>query len=180
MNNHLRLAIQYLQRGGVVAHACKGVWGIACDPWNEFAVDRVLSIKKRPKKHGLIVIAHDSNCFSFELSRLTDAESARIADSWPGHVTWLLPSTRFPEWITGLHSTVAARVPDHLQARQLCEGFGGPLVSTSANVSNEPAAKTAEQVASTIGHLVDMIIPGATNGASSASKIFTVDGDAIR
>lgn len=180
MNYHVRLAIQYLRRGGVVAHACEGVWGLACDPWNEFAVDRVLRIKQRSKTRGLIVIAHDLNCFSFELASLTDTERARISESWPGHVTWIIPSTRFPQWITGAHSTVAARVPDHLQARQLCEEFGGPLVSTSANVSNEPPAKTAKQVESTIGHLVDMIVPGETNGVLTASKIFTVDGDTIR
>ena len=173
-------AIHCLRRGGVVAHACEGVWGLACDPWNELVVERVLSIKQRSVDQGLILIAHEHSYFSSELSKLSESQRSRITASWPGHITWLLPTMRFPTWITGVHETVAVRVPDHEQARLLCEGFGGALVSTSANVANEPAATTEDEVKNCIGNLVDLILPGSTSGATSASKIFTIDGESVR
>lgn len=62
-----------------------------------------------------------------------------VLQSWPGPVTRIVPAAReVPRWITGRHRSIAIRVSDHYQVTALCELFGGPLLSTSANLHGRP------------------------------------------
>jgi len=54
---HLDIAARTLRAGGIVAHACEGVWGLACDPFDPDVVARLAHIKQRSLDKGLIVIA---------------------------------------------------------------------------------------------------------------------------
>ena len=170
-------AVKLLQRGGVVAHATEGVWGLACDPWNETAVNRILTIKKRSIDLGFIVIGTDSAAFQNELDVLAPETRRKVLASWPGHVTWILPSNRFPVWVTGKHSSVAARVPDHEQARAVAKLVGKPIISTSANVSGADPALTMEEVCQEFGDLVDFVLPGEIGSAVGPSRIFNAVTD---
>lgn len=171
MDDALHEAAQVLCRGGVVAHACEGVWGLACDPFDEAAVGRVLDIKGRAAAKGLIVVAGCADAFAAELGALDDAIAERIRDSWPGAVTWVVASERFPDWITGGRGTVAVRVPDHAQSRALSLAFGAPIVSTSANRSGAPPCLTAENVREVLGDEIDYLLPGAIGDRSGPSRI---------
>lgn len=171
MDDALHEAQQVLCRGGVVAHACEGVWGLACDPLDAAAVGRVLDIKGRAAAKGLIVIAACADAFAAELGVLDDATVARIRASWPGPVTWVVPCERFPDWITGGRGTVAVRVPDHAQSRSLAGAFGGPIVSTSANRSGAPPCLTAEDVRETLGDEIDYLLPGVVGDRIGPSTI---------
>ena len=174
-------AVDVLHSGGVVAHATEGVWGLACDPFDGAAVDRVLEIKGRDADKGLIVAAGRSEAFATELEKLGDDLTARIRASWPGAVTWVVPNRRFPQWITGGRDTVAIRVPGHEQARALADGFGGAIVSTSANRSGVEPARTAAAVADALGEAVDFILPGQTGSSGGPSRIVdAVSGRTLR
>lgn len=177
----LRAATRVLRRGGVVAHASEGVWGLACDPFNGAAVDRVLAIKDRDAGKGLIVIADDAGQFGPELAALDAATVERIRRSWPGAVTWVVTTRRFPNWITGGRGTVAVRVPGHAQARALAALFGGPLVSTSANRSGVPPATSAAGVTAELGAEIDYLLPGQIGPREGPSRIFdAASGQALR
>ena len=169
--DHLRRAVDVLRGGGVVAHATEGVWGLACDPFNAAAVERVLRIKGRDADKGLIVAAGRPAAFAAELEMLDDEVAARIRASWPGAVTWVVPNRRFPQWVTGGRDTAAIRVPGHAQARALSVAFGGAIVSTSANRSGVEPARTAEAVADALGEAVDFILPGETGSSVGPSRI---------
>ncbi len=169
--DHLRRAVDVLRSSGVVAHATEGVWGLACDPFDGAAVDRVLDIKGRDADKGLIVAAGRPAAFAMELAALDDETAARIRASWPGAVTWIVPNRRFPAWITGGRDTAAIRVPGHAQARALADAFGGAIVSTSANRSGVEPARTAEAVADALGHAVDFILPGEIGSGMGPSRI---------
>ena len=164
-------AVAVLRAGGVVAHASEGVWGLACDPFDRAAVERVLDIKGRAAAKGLIVVAGDSGSFAAELDTLDAPLATRIRASWPGAVTWLVANQRFPPWITGGRDTVAIRVPGHAQARALAAAFGGPLVSTSANRAGAAPADTAAEVQRTLGLEIDFLLPGETGGRKGPSRI---------
>lgn len=157
--------------GGVVAHACEGVWGLACDPMNAAAVRRVLQLKRRPVSKGLIVIGAAAGDFAPELEPLGAEAAARIRASWPGAVTWLVGNVRFPSWIVGEFPTVAVRVPDHAQAREFAAACGHPLVSTSANRAADPPARSAEEVRRIFGDEIDGLLPGAVGDRSAPSTI---------
>ena len=177
----LRQAAHVLRRGGVVAHASEGVWGLACDPFNGDAVGKVLAIKGRAAEKGLIVIADDAARLEPELAGLDDAVADRIRDSWPGAVTWVVANQRFPDWITGGRGTVAVRVPGHAQARALAALFGAPIVSTSANRSGAPPATCQTGVAAELGAEIDYLLPGQVGAQRGPSRIFdAASGLALR
>jgi L-threonylcarbamoyladenylate synthase len=154
---------------------------LACDPFDSVAVARLLSLKGRPVKKGLIVIGSDPIVFADELALLNDVDEARVLRTWPGPNTWLVPNVRFPPWITGGRATIAVRVPGHSQSRRLCARFGGPLVSTSANPAGCPAARNELTVRRYFGDALDYVLHGQTAGESAPSRIRdAVTGDRFR
>ena len=177
----LARAVQIILDGGVICHACEGVWGFSCDPFNQSAVCRILDIKKRSSNKGLIVIGHNPLAFGIELKQLNADQAGRIVATWPGHVTWVVPNVRFPKWITGPFSTVAIRVPGHQQARQLAAEFGNPLVSTSANAAGDPSLTNEGQVQTKFGKIVDFVLPGEVGlDVGSSSIRDALSGDVLR
>lgn len=169
-----------LRSGGVIAHATEGVWGLACDPHNDEAIERILSIKGRESAKGLLLIAGTTADFDAALQELVPKVRAQVMASWPGHVTWLLPGDAYSQCIKGQHSTVACRVPDHAQAREIAAAFGGPIVSTSLNRAGESPVQDYEQARAQFLELVDMVVPGQTAGYAGASAILDVNGSVIR
>jgi L-threonylcarbamoyladenylate synthase len=139
-----------------------------------------LQVKKRPVHKGLIVIGACVEVFLPELAQLNSVERAAVRASWPGAVTWLLPSERFAYWVTGGRDRVAVRVPGHRQARALSRIFGGPLVSTSANLSGRPAARSSLMARRGIRLGVDYFLPGEVVANSGPSEIRTVSGQRLR
>ena len=160
-----------LRAGGVVAHATEGVWGLACLPDCAAAVGRILELKGRDPEKGLIVIGDDDDRFEEELAALGEGLREEVRRSWPGPVTWILPNRHFPRWVTGDHDTVAARVPGHAQSRRLCAAVGGPLISTSANLSRRAPARSAMAVRRLFGSGIDYLLPGRTCGRIVPSTI---------
>ncbi len=176
----LRLAAAVLAEGGVVLHATEAVWGLACDPHNASAVARLLQIKRRAVGKGLLLIGGDSRDFAPEMAMLSPAQQEQLLTSWPGGNSWLLPNRQFPAWVSGDHSTVGVRVPGHAQARALCVEFGGPLVSSSANLSGRPAPRHRWHALRDMGQLVDHVLPGEVSGAAAPSQIRQLDGQRLR
>lgn len=178
---HLAVAASVLRGGGVVAHATEAVWGLACDPFDAAAVARVLDLKRRSVGKGLIVIGASADVFDAELAAVDEMTASRVSRSWPGPETWLLPNRTYPRWITGGRGDVAIRVPGHALSRQLCACFGGALVSTSANRSNQMPARSELTVRRYFGNGVDYVLPGRVGGAASPSRIRkALSGERIR
>ena len=173
-------AARCLHLGGVVAHATEGVWGLACDPFNARAVGKLLRLKSRDPAKGLIVIAGEASKFAEELDVLDAGARDAILASWPGPVSWVVPSARFAAWITGDHASVAIRVPGHDQARALCRAFGGPLVSTSANPHGRASTADVLKVRKWFGGRLDYLVPGKTGDRVRASEIRTLAGKILR
>ncbi len=162
-------AAAHMHAGGVVAYPTEAVFGLGCDPSNEQAVQRILSLKQRPASMGLILIA--SSLCQFD-GFIAPVDTAAAEATWPGPVTWLFPrGPRTPDWIAGEHATVAIRVTAHPVARQLADAFGGPLVSTSANPHSAPPAQAAGTVEDYFGHYIEGTVAGALGARESVSEI---------
>lgn len=128
-----------LRSGGVIAYPTEAVWGLGCDPDNDEAVAHLLRLKQRDPAKGLILVAGSIAQFAPWLEGLPLELHAPLAASWPGPNTWLVPDNgRTHALVRGAHDSVALRVSDHPGVIELCEAFGGPIVSTSANRAGEP------------------------------------------
>ncbi len=156
-----QLACQHLRQGSVIAYPTEAVWGLGCDPYNEAAVAKILSIKNRPAHKGLILIGGDIEQFTALLNTLSVDQRNTLEASWPGHITWLVPDPEqlIPSWIKGSHQSVAIRVSAHPIVARLCAAFDGPIVSTSANEAGEEEIRSRlileEKFAGSIDHIVD-------------------------
>lgn len=168
----LRLAARLLRGGGIVAYPTEGVYGLGCDPLNPLAVQRVLQLKGRSARKGLILIAADYAQVRPFLRPPGKQLSRRLRDDWPGPVTWVLPAAAaVPGWLTGGRDTLAVRVTSHLLAAALCRAFGRALVSTSANRSGGRPARSALDVRRLFGDAVDLILHGALGGLRGPTPI---------
>ncbi|MEQ7870408.1 Sua5/YciO/YrdC/YwlC family protein [Chromohalobacter salexigens] len=164
-------AVAALRRGALLAYPTEAVWGLGCDPDDDAALARLIALKQRDPAKGLILIAGDMDQLEPWLAGLDAPQRARLAESWPGPNTWLVPDNgRARPLLRGEHTSLAVRVSDHPLVRQLCAAFGGPLVSSSANRAGEPPAMSAADVRTAFGEAVTLL-DGALGGYARPSTI---------
>lgn len=171
----LRLAARWLRRGGIVAYPTEAVFGLGCDPRNNTALQRLLTLKRRPWRKGLILIgARPAHLHPFLLP-LDGERAARAQAHWPGPTTWVWP---VQPWVSpllrGEHATLAVRVPGHPLARALCDAFGGAIVSTSANRAGQPPARSALEVRRKLGPKAVFILSGSVDRKARPSRILDI------
>lgn len=172
MTEDMRRALAALRSGGVVAYPTEAVWGLGCDPFNEDAVKRIFALKHRPTGQGVLLIGASVEQVMPFIGPCPDAAIERAKATWPGPCTWVFPrSAQVPGWISGQHQGIALRVSGHPVAHDLCEGFGAALVSTSANVHGQPAARSKVELQTQFGDNVDAIVDGELGGLEQATPI---------
>ena len=158
----LRVASAALRAGGVIAYPTEAVWGLGCDPRNERAVDKLLTLKRRDWRKGLILVAADFAQLEPFVQLPSRTAQKRAFNTWPGPATWIFPaSDHTPMWISGERDSVAIRVSAHPVVQALCLAYGGPIVSTSANRSGHEAIRSASGVRLAFRRSIDALVPGA-------------------
>ena len=168
----LAAACRVLRAGGVIAYPTEAVWGLGCEPFDEQAVRRLLAIKQRDWRKGLIVIAADVAQLRPYIGNVSEAQLQCARDTWPGPNTWIVPAApSVPEWVRGTHDSIALRVTAHPVAAALCRAWGGALISTSANIAARAPARTRVQIAARLGGMLDGIVPGPLGDQKNPTSI---------
>jgi|AntDeeMinimDraft_5_1070356.scaffolds.fasta_scaffold04759_3 L-threonylcarbamoyladenylate synthase len=175
-NIALENAVHALRDGQVIACPTEAVWGLSCDPHNAAALTRLVRMKAREPAKGVIVVAASIAQLEPWLKGLPYALYAPLLASWPGPVTWLVPDNGTAHvLVRGDHACVALRVTDHPGMQALCQAFGGPLVSTSANRAGEPPAMSATEARAIFGAEsggeLGAIVAGELGGRTRPSQI---------
>jgi L-threonylcarbamoyladenylate synthase len=168
---HINHAITVVRGGGVLAYPTEAVYGLGCAPYRLQAIKRILRLKHRKLGKGLILVGFHINQFQHmvDLGRLDN--KAEILASWPGPVTWILPTKPgVPAWLTGENRGLAVRISAHPVIRTLSEK-AGVLVSTSANPAGYKPAKDSTQVRHYFGNTIDFILPGTAGANRQPSAI---------
>lgn len=179
-NFRITLCAHALADGGVLACPTESVWGLSCDPFCLDAVQRILLLKQRPPEKGLILVAADESQLEFLLHDLPSPLRRKLSVSWPGSNTWLVPHhDRVPSLVHGRFGSVAVRVTGHPLMRRLCQVYGGPVVSTSANPAGATPAKTRFAVRRYFGDSLDGWLPGRVSGVVRPSTIRDVFSDEV-
>ena len=158
MDREIALAIEVLRKGGIILYPTDTVWGIGCDATNEEAVAKIYALKRSEDKHAMLVLCRDADMvvryvnrapgIAFEVMELSDKPLTAILPGAVGVAPNLIPETK----------TLGVRVPQHDFCQALLRKFGKPIVSTSANISGEPAAKRLKDVAEEIIKGVDYVV----------------------
>lgn len=165
---------EFLKQGKVIAYPTEAVFGFGCCPHNEKALEYLLKIKQRSPKKGLIVIASEVHQLLplLDLSVISSQRWKEILKVWPGAYTFVFPaSDKVHSLVRGEHASVAVRVTAHPIASQLCETFGGAIVSTSANEASLPPFKNAHEIYHHFGEKIAGIVCGEVGNALSVTPI---------
>lgn len=172
MSAAIESAVAVLQKGGIIAYPTEAVFGLGCDPDNEVILKRLLRLKLRPVDKGLIIVAASFDQLLPYIRPLTDKQKHKLDSTWPGSVTWLLPvSDSVSGLLCGKHKTIAARVTAHPIASTLCQRYGKPIVSTSANLSGQAPARSAKEVKMQFKDQIDFIVDGEVDLEANPSEI---------
>ena len=172
--NNFDKALNALQAGEVIAYPTEGVFGVGCDPDNNLAIEKLLEIKQRPKEKGLILIAASYNQLLpyIDETKLTSEQLDTVKRTWPGPVTWIMPSSdKVSDFVSGQFDSIAVRVTDHPLVQKMCNAFGKPLTSTSANLTGEPPCVTTEEVYLQLGDKLVAVLEGQIGGREKPTEI---------
>lgn len=176
------LAVKTLHDGGVIAYPTEAVYGLGCDPFNASAVTKILQLKERPLKKGFILVASHWEQLEPLVNPIEPRTLFRVLETWPGSATWLFPAkSDVPKWIRGDTENIAVRVSAHPTVKALCDSFGGPIISTSANRKGQPPARDYRTTKIIFGDDVDFILPGKVSGEKNPTEIRSaITGEIIR
>ncbi|MBT5031323.1 MAG: tRNA threonylcarbamoyladenosine biosynthesis protein RimN [Proteobacteria bacterium] len=164
--------VRAMHSGGIIAYPAESCFGLGCDPSNSFAIRRLLRLKNRKREKGLILIASNIKQLEHWVNLRASPNYAEIIASWPGPHTWILPgSVSLNRWLVGMHCGLAVRVTAHPVAAKLCELFGGPIVSSSANIHGRPALQTAQQVQKCYGSRLQGLVHDRIGNTGFPSEI---------
>lgn len=166
--------ITSLQNGEVIAYPTEAVYGLGCNPDNQQAVEKILAIKNRPVSKGLILIADNYQQLKpyIDEDKLNFDQLKKAQSYWPGPYTLVMPALpSTPKWLTGDFDSIAVRVSAHPVVQKLCQAFNKPLVSTSANLSGQPAISDLTLLKQQLGDKIAHIVPGSPNPNLQPSTI---------
>lgn len=167
----LELAAQVLRSGGIVALPTETVYGLAVLP-QKSPLERLLRVKQRASDKGIQLLV-DSIEQVTDLATLSDAAEQLARGLWPGGLTLILERRQdvdLPLLLGGGRPTLGLRLPDHPVPRGLARLLG-PLAASSANVSGQPDATTAELVEQSLGASIDLILDGGPVGGGIPSTV---------
>ena len=174
-------AAHVMRQGGVVAHPTEAVWGLACDPFSETAVDYLLSLKGRALEKGLILVSSDPSHFSELLAPLSSELRERFLQQQARPTTWIVPdvNNQVPGWLKGRHSGVAVRVSRHPVIQEISHRFGGAIVSTSANPAGKAPAMSVRGIRHYFKAKLDYVVSGFLGAALRPSQIIDLESGRI-
>jgi L-threonylcarbamoyladenylate synthase len=154
-------AVEHLRAGRIVAIPTDTVYGIAADLALPDAIERLFAAKRRPPEKAVAVLLADA-AQAWTLGVPSAAATLLAEHFWPGGLTLVLPvrpNAWLPTVLAAGTPTIGVRVPDHPAPRALA-GLLGPLPTTSANLSGQPDARDAAEVAAALGEAVALVIDG--------------------
>lgn len=164
--------VKLLRDGEVVAFPTDTVYGVGAHGLNERAIEKLFEAKNRPRERAipfLLASVKDLSQVAREIPRDVKALAERF---WPGALTLVvLAHKRVPRILIAHGESVAVRVPNHDITRAIIQKLGAPLAATSANISSQPDASTADQVAAYLNERIPLILDGGPTPGNVPSTV---------
>ena len=173
-------AVNALARGGLVVLPTDTVYGVGADAFTPAAVQALLDAKGRGRQMPPPVLMPDVRTLDGLARDVPEAARALAEAFWPGALTIIVHAQPSLAWDLGeTHGTVALRVPDHPLALALLRRTG-PLAVSSANLTGQPSAVTAQEAAEQLGESVPVFLDGGPTPGPVPSTIVDATGDRLR
>jgi len=154
----LQQALETLKKGGLILYPTDTVWGIGCDAQNEDAIRRIFRLKQREDSKSMLCLldapgklqgyVEEVPEMAWDLIELTTKPLTII---YPGAKNVAAP-------LIAEDGSLGIRITGEKFTQALCNGLHGPLVSTSANISGQPAARNYSEISEEILKGVDYVV----------------------
>lgn len=172
LEHSITKAVQIIKAGGVVAFPTETYYGLAVDPDNETALRKLYRLKQRLSGKPLLVLIENSTDIYSVARDVPDLFKPLMDKYWPGPLTLVFSAKKsLSPILTGNSDTVGVRVSSHPIAGALVRATGKPVTATSANLSGQSPARSAEDVYNIFGDSVDFILDGGEAGGGLCSTI---------
>ena len=173
----LLAAAEAILRGGVIAFPTDTVYGLGCSLFDVSAVEMVARIKRRDPSLAVISLIPEARQVEGLASEITPVAKRLMERYWPGRLSLIFRAAPIvPARVRGAGGTIALRVPADRLCMRLLNLIGGPMVSSSANLSGQPPAETAEDVVRVFGNQLDLVIDGGPRRGNVPSTLVDVSG----
>jgi L-threonylcarbamoyladenylate synthase len=177
----LEEAVDAIESGGVVALPTETFYGLACDAFNVEALQRINRMKGKPVDSPNLLLISDPAQVESVADSVPDRFHELAELFWPGPLTLVVSAAeRVPVEVTGGGGKVAVRVPGLALPRRIAHALGRPITGPSANLHEQPACRSALEVAETFGEALEMILDGGSTAAGKPSTILDLTGPVPR
>lgn len=166
------------EEGKVVALKTDTVYGLVCNAFDKKATDKIYSIKNREKRKPLSIFIKNID----EVEKYIDGENLtpyvrRIMERyWPGALTIIFKKKdhTFDNITAGVNS-IGIRIPNDNDLINILNSVNFPLAQTSCNISGEAEYRSADEIKSKLGDLIDLIVDGGELKSNTPSTILSVE-----
>jgi L-threonylcarbamoyladenylate synthase len=166
----LTTALEILRSGGLVAFPTDTVYGLGALVSVPRSIEKLYEVKGRDAAKAIPILIGDPSELQQVAAEVSPTVRRLAARFWPGPLTLVVPRSRdLPEILSPL-PTVGVRMPDHPAALAVMR-HTGPLAVTSANLSGQPSASTAQEVISQLDGLIPLILDGGQTPGGVASTV---------
>ena len=157
----IKQAVETMRKGGVILYPTDTVWGIGCDATNAEAVKRVYEIKQREDSKALICLVDSDARMQRYFRNVPDVawqlvDGLKDSDAKPTTLV-LDGAVNLAENLIAEDGSVGMRITNAPFSKELCYRFQKAIVSTSANISGEPAAQNYCDIDPRIIEAVDYV-----------------------
>jgi tRNA threonylcarbamoyl adenosine modification protein (Sua5/YciO/YrdC/YwlC family) len=156
----IRRVVEALARGAVISYPTDTIYGIGCDIFSKSGIERIYQLKDRSRKKPLSFVCSDLKDIS-RYAQVSDNSYRLMRKYLPGPYTFILEATKeVPRIMMSKRRTVGIRVPDNPICLALVRELMHPIITTSANVSEQDPLCDPKEIDAQFGKVLDLVIDG--------------------
>lgn len=176
MKNEIKKAVEILKNGGIILYPTDTIWGIGCDATNAAAVEKIYKLKQRSDSKTMLVLVDNADRISRYVKQIPNIASDLIELSTTPLTIIYPQAVNLAPNLIAADQTIGIRVVNHEFCKQLIFALNRPIVSTSANISDEKSPKKFNDISEEIRNNVDFVVnsifeKNATNKPSAIIKL---------
>ena len=177
----IKEAVKKILEGEIIFIPTDTVYGIAANPYNDKAIKKIFSIKKKSLNNSLVLL-----CSNYKMAKKY-AVFNKIADNlkknfWPGPLTLILKKKSnlkiSKKWVSK-NNSIGLRIPDHSIPKKIINKCNFPIFCTSANISGKKSCRNVNDIVKNFKNKKITIINGGKTKFGIDSTIIDVTKDKI-
>jgi L-threonylcarbamoyladenylate synthase len=179
-DNYSSRAAAVIISGGIAAIPTETSYGLAVDPFNAGSLERLFEIKRRPPTKPILVLIDEADRLARLVREVPESFKPLMDRFWPGPLTLIFPAKPdLPSLLTAGTGTIGVRISSNRSASEICRQAGGMITATSANVSGEQPAWSAEQLISSFSNSIELIVDGGDLEQVPPSTVIRSENDEV-